>query len=62
MARPFKKLPNKKIMKMVVRLRSRNGRLWSKLWDIALETERGKIVWRQIMATDREINKWGSRI
>jgi hypothetical protein len=62
MARPFKKLPKKQIMKMVVRLRSRQNRRWSQLWDIALETERGKIIWRQIMATDREINKWGSRI
>ena len=62
MARPLKKLPEKQIMRMVVRLRSRNNRLWSQLWSIALEDKRGKAIWRRIMANDREINKWGSRI
>jgi len=62
MARPFKKLPEKQIMQMVVRLRSRNNRLWSQLWSIALEDKRGKAIWRRIMANDREVNKWGSRI
>jgi hypothetical protein len=62
MARPFKKLPEKQIMRMVVRLRSRNNRLWSQLWSIALEDKRGKAIWRRIMANDREVNKWGSRI
>jgi len=45
-----------------VRLRSRNNRLWSQLWSIALEDKRGKAIWRKIMANDREVNKWGSRI
>ena len=62
MARPLKKLPEKQIMRMVVRLRSRNNRLWSQLWSIALEDKRGKAIWRRIMANDREVNKWGSRI
>jgi hypothetical protein len=62
MARPLKKLPEKQIMRMVVRLRSRNNRLWSQLWSIALEDKRGKAIWRKIMANDREVNKWGSRI
>ena len=62
MARPYKKLPEKQIMRMVVRLRSRNNRLWSQLWSIALEDKRGKAIWRRIMANDRDINKWGSRI
>ena len=62
MARPLKKLPEKQIMRMVVRLRSRNNRLWSQLWSIALEDKRGKAIWRRIMAHDREVNKWGSRI
>ena len=49
-------------MRMVVRLRSRNNRYWSQLWEIALATPKGQKIWRKIMANDREVNKWGSRI
>lgn len=62
MARPLKKLPRKQISMMVTRLRTRNNRYWGQLRDIALETPRGRKVWRKIMATDLEIHKWGSRI
>jgi hypothetical protein len=62
MVRPLKQLPERQIEAMIVRLRSRRNRYLIKFWRIARQTPEGQKLWQQIMAIDREINKWGSRL
>jgi hypothetical protein len=62
MARPFKKLPRKTILNNIQRIRSRNNRLWRQLWEIALETPKGRIIWRKIADNDERVIQWSRRV
>ena len=64
MGRPLKNLPNKQVIRMITRIRSRNNRQWMALLALAFASHprKARTIMQQITLNDRIITKWSSRL